>query len=103
MPQSILHKNASVRFTPWPVGLPCVDNLGVCDAMEKRLVVKKVEQVLDGKRKDGATVDRTEDCLKEIVDKLLQCSLCVHKTQARVWHERTTHKLQCALNIQNTS
>ena len=43
--------------------------------MQDGLVVEEIKHVLDGQWQCTLAVGRTEDCLKQIINKLLHCDL----------------------------
>lgn len=57
------------------IALPRVHDLRIGDLMVQRLVVQKVEHVLDGQRQGRAPVRCAEYRLEQIVDELLQRAL----------------------------
>ena len=58
-----------------PIRFPRVHHFRVTDAMMQRLVIQEVKDILNGKRQGPASVCRTEDCLEQVVHKLLDCTL----------------------------
>lgn len=45
------------------------------DPVSVRLLIQEVKHVFDGEGQSASTMDCAEQRLKEVVDKLLQCSL----------------------------
>ena len=58
-----------------PVALPGVADVRVVDAVLVRLLVQKVEHVLDGQGQGRPAVRRAEDGLEQVVHELLQRAL----------------------------
>ena len=58
-----------------PIALPGVADVRVVDAVLVRLLVQKVEHVLDGQGQGRAAVCRAEDGLEQVVHELLQRAL----------------------------
>lgn len=59
-------------------------HIWVTDLSLVRLLIQKVEHVLDGQREGAAAVSRTEHRLEQIIHKLLQRALTMEQTQHRV-------------------
>jgi len=50
------------------------------------LVVEKIKHVFDGERQHTLAVGRAEDCVEQVVDKLLQCHLCRYTLSPLMQH-----------------
>lgn len=77
-----------------PVALPGVPHVRVVDAVLICLLIQEIEHVLDGQRERAAAVHGAEQCLKQVVHKLLQRTLkgaAASKVKEGWRHTRALH------------
>lgn len=58
-----------------PVALPGMPHVRVVDVVLVSLFIQEIKHVFDGQGQGAATVRSAENGLKEVIDKLLQCTL----------------------------
>lgn len=74
-------EGAADRVHLSPVAFPSMAHVSVMDPVSVRLLVQEVKHVFDGQRQRASSMDRAEQRLEEVVDKLLQRSLEKQDTQ----------------------